>query len=64
VEVEGRTIAYRVERVAPDQPFSAVADEAGSIDDRDYPGGRLVLVTCWFDGSKFTGNTLVFATPM
>lgn len=63
VEVAGRTIAYRVERVVPDQPFSAVANEAGSIDDRDYPGGRLVLVTCWSDGSKFTGNTLVYATP-
>jgi sortase family protein len=63
VEVEGRTVAYRVERVVPDQPFSAVANEAGSIDDREYPGGRLVLVTCWFDGSKFTGNTLVYAIP-
>ncbi|GAB3420066.1 class F sortase [Flindersiella endophytica] len=64
VEVEGRTVAYRVERVVPDQPFSTVANEAGSIDDREYPGGRLVLVTCWFDGSTFTGNTLVYATPM
>jgi sortase (surface protein transpeptidase) len=64
VVVAGRTIAYRVTEVAPDQDFAAVADAAASIDDRTYPGGRLVLVTCWYDGTKFTGNTLVYAQPV
>ncbi|MEQ7126276.1 class F sortase [Actinopolymorpha sp. B11F2] len=57
-------VRYEVTRVVPDKAFEQVAEEAKAIDDRHFPGGRLVLITCWYDGSRFTGNTFVFAQPV
>lgn len=63
VRTEDGSLDYRVTEVEPAMDFDDVARGAEQIDDREYPGGRIVLVTCWYDGGKFTGNTFVFAEP-
>jgi hypothetical protein len=63
VYTDGGVVEYEVTKVVPDKAFEQVAREAKTIDDRHFPGGRLVLITCWYDGSRFTGNTFVFAQP-
>jgi hypothetical protein len=57
-------VRYQVTEVVPDKAFEQVAEEAQRIDDRHFPGGRLALITCWYDGARFTGNTFVFAQPL
>ncbi|GAA4995000.1 hypothetical protein GCM10023317_24060 [Actinopolymorpha pittospori] len=64
VTTDGGTIHYSVTKVAPDWSYQKVAKDAQSIDDRDFPDGRLVLITCWYDGIRFSGNTFVFAEPL
>lgn len=64
VHTEDGTQRYEVTKISAGRDFDEVARQAGQIDDRNFPGGRLVLITCWFDGAKFTGNTFVFAEPV
>lgn len=64
VRTEQGVLDYRVSEVTPAKDFDDVARDAERIDDREYPGGRIVLITCWYDGGEFTGNTFVFAEPV
>lgn len=66
IEVRTRDglIRYRVTEIRPAMEYDQVAEKAPTIYDRDYPGGRLVLITCWSNGTEFTGNTFVFAEPV
>ncbi|WP_020574196.1 sortase domain-bontaining protein [Actinopolymorpha alba] len=57
-------VRYAVTEVTAGKEFGQVAQDAHRIDDRAFPGGRLVLITCWYDGSRFTGNTFAFARPV